>query len=322
MFSLGKSFFEKLDFNSAEELNGFSLVPMVGDVEMVSYLLLSEAVKTGKFVITEVSRNGTVPFLEAENMLNEKVLLLLSEEIVGGKQNRVFNVDILVPEKSRIEIPVSCVEQGRWSRRTDVFEDSGRKIDFNVKAEMISELATSRKARSKYRPSQSGVWQSVDESLCFLEVDSDTRAAYDAYLAKKDELEQFFEGIKPLKDQVGVAVFFKGNLLGIDYLAPAEKFAAYFRKILSSYLLVSLRLLERKFELVEEGKDLEELYRDPEEFSLVKSPGLGQNLYASWKKFAAQGLVFEDDLLHLSVVRKAEKGREEPFINIDDILII
>ena len=57
-----------------------------------------------------------MPELVVENPLDERVLLYDGEELVGAKQNRILNVSVLVEAKSTLTIPVSCVEQGRWSR--------------------------------------------------------------------------------------------------------------------------------------------------------------------------------------------------------------
>lgn len=46
----------------------------------------------------------------------DPAFLLDGEELVGAKQNRILNLSILVPGQTSLEIPVSCVEQSRWSR--------------------------------------------------------------------------------------------------------------------------------------------------------------------------------------------------------------
>src|SRR5262245_32415074 len=78
------------------------------------YLTLDEALEQGLARVTEVSEGGSVPELAFENDGARRVLLVDGEELVGARQNRVLNLSILVAPKSKVVIPVSCVEQGRW----------------------------------------------------------------------------------------------------------------------------------------------------------------------------------------------------------------
>ena len=55
-----------------------------------------------------------MPELALHNPLDDNVLLYDGEELVGAKQNRILNVAVLAGAKTRLTIPVSCVEQGRW----------------------------------------------------------------------------------------------------------------------------------------------------------------------------------------------------------------
>src|SRR3990172_9050720 len=85
-----------------------------------AYVTLDEALERG-FRIREVSESGSVPELIAQNPTDADVLLYDGEELVGAKQNRILNVTVLVAAESMLTIPVSCVEQGRWSYRSDAF---------------------------------------------------------------------------------------------------------------------------------------------------------------------------------------------------------
>ncbi|MGH3113727.1 MAG: ARPP-1 family domain-containing protein, partial [Gaiellaceae bacterium] len=88
-----------------------------------AYVTLDEALPLG-FRVTEVSAAGLVPELLARNPLDAAVLLYDGEELVGAKQNRILNVTVLVPARSETVIPVSCVEQGRWSARSVAFSSA------------------------------------------------------------------------------------------------------------------------------------------------------------------------------------------------------
>jgi hypothetical protein len=78
--------------------------------------------------VTEVTGEGRVPELAFENTSTEKILLVDGDELVGAKQNRILNLTILVGVGQKILIPVSCVEQGRWSYRTRDFRSAGRAL--------------------------------------------------------------------------------------------------------------------------------------------------------------------------------------------------
>src|ERR687885_1886196 len=84
------------------------------------YLTLEQAIPLG-FAVTEVDAAGSVPELLARNPLEDAVLLYDGEELVGAKQNRILNVSVLVAGRSETRIPVSCVEEGRWSARSTAF---------------------------------------------------------------------------------------------------------------------------------------------------------------------------------------------------------
>ena len=77
-------------------------------------ITLDEAMAKGSFQVKEVD-GGTVPLLLVVNGTSERVFLLDGEELVGAKQNRILNLSLLVERSSELKVPVSCVEQGRWS---------------------------------------------------------------------------------------------------------------------------------------------------------------------------------------------------------------
>ena len=83
----------------------------------VDFVTLDNALATGALCVTEVTEGGSVPELKVNNKSDQKILLVDGEELVGAKQNRVLNITILIAPKSETNIPVSCVEQGRWSYR-------------------------------------------------------------------------------------------------------------------------------------------------------------------------------------------------------------
>src|SRR5438067_1681233 len=103
------------------EHRGIVIIPLFPRRDPVAaYLTLDEALPLG-LRVRETSEAGSVPDLLVENPLDADVLLYDGEELVGAKQNRILSVSVLVGAQSTLTIPVSCVEQGRWQRRTEAF---------------------------------------------------------------------------------------------------------------------------------------------------------------------------------------------------------
>src|SRR3954449_8027516 len=103
------------------EHRGVVIVPLFPRTDpRAEYLTLEQAVPLG-FHVTEIDAAGSVPELLDKNPLDSNVLLYDGEELVGAKQNRILNVTVLVPAQTDIRIPVSCVEEGRWSARSENF---------------------------------------------------------------------------------------------------------------------------------------------------------------------------------------------------------
>jgi hypothetical protein len=82
------------------------------------YDLLVDALAGGALRMGEVD-GGTVPTLVAKNESDRVVLVLDGEQLIGARQNRMTNRSILLPPHSVTEIPVFCMEQGRWHFESD-----------------------------------------------------------------------------------------------------------------------------------------------------------------------------------------------------------
>src|SRR5687768_5463792 len=89
--------------------------------------------------ITEVSEGGSVPTLKVKNELPTRLLLIDGQELIGAKQNRILNTDVLVPAQNELTIPVSCVEQNRWGYRTRAFAP-GKSASHKIRSSKIARV--------------------------------------------------------------------------------------------------------------------------------------------------------------------------------------
>jgi hypothetical protein len=94
------------------------------------------------------------------------VLLLGGDTIIGGAQNRIINITILLKAAAKTAMPTSCLELGRWNdgRRFA----SARPVDHALRG-MVAEQVTrgAQAARpDHFRPfaaDQGAIWQEIGE---------------------------------------------------------------------------------------------------------------------------------------------------------------
>ena len=140
---------------------------MVGawlDKHNADYYNLSNTLEKGNAEITEVSESGNVPKILFKNRADKPILLVDGEELVGCKQNRVLNLSVLAPESKDTEIPVSCVEQGRWSSSSRNFHASDNFEFADLKAAKMCSVSASMERSSRAESDQSAVWSSMQSN--------------------------------------------------------------------------------------------------------------------------------------------------------------
>jgi hypothetical protein len=225
----------------AVEHRGVVIVPLFPRRDPVaSYLTLDDALPRG-FRVREVGEAGLVPELLVENPLAEDVLLYDGEELLGAKQNRILNVTVLVGGGSKLPIPVSCVEQGRWSRRSEGFAAAPHAANPRVRRRKAQALRAEPLARGV---AQADVWEEVALTAERLAVHSPTGANADAFRAHRASLASL-EGAFPLQAGQCGALLAVGDELCVDGVSRPGAFAALWPKLRAGYLLDALDRLDR-----------------------------------------------------------------------------
>ena len=161
---------------NAVERRGVVIAPLFPRSDpRAEYLTLEEAVPLG-FHVTELDAAGSVPELLAKNPLDQNVLLYDGEELLGAKQNRIFNVTVLVPARSETKIPVSCVEEGRWSARSAHFAPSAHTAYPELRRRKAVQLSAAPFERGL---AQHAVWAAENPSF-FDDAEAERQAALSA----------------------------------------------------------------------------------------------------------------------------------------------
>jgi len=227
---------DQLSLGEPQSFQNLTLYPLLSSVEACpSYLTLDEALAAGVAEVSEVSERGSVPELRFMNFDAKPILLVDGEELVGAKQNRVLNLSILAPAGESIVIPVSCVEMGRWSYRTNRFQSSERMHFARGRAEKVEQVSCSMRHSSTRNADQSQVWESIAAKEMVMNFHSKTSAMSDLYGNFSDRLDEFVKEFRPLPNQVGAVFALGGEIVGMDVFDSPITFAKLVSKFIRSY---------------------------------------------------------------------------------------
>lgn len=207
------------------------------------YSLLDEAVKTGKFTVTEVTEGGSVPNLKVENGLDQDVLILDGDILIGAKQNRSVTTTIIIGRKSKSVIDVNCVERGRWSYKGRNFTASEQPMYSTLRATKSRSVNYSLKENRSFAADQGKVWEDINQkSIRFSMADegfkaSSTEAADEMYASYEDRIKAYESSFKPREGQVGFVVLIDGKVVGCDIFGNPGVLNRAFGKGIRSYIL-------------------------------------------------------------------------------------
>lgn len=281
-----------------------------------SVTLLEEALKEGTFRITETDEAGQVPFLKVTNDGAVPVLILDGEELVGGKQNRIVNTSILVPARTTLTIPVSCMEAGRWREVRRDFDAGGAVFRARSRSLHKESVAMSLREEGAYFSDQAAVWSEVDATLEELGTHSST-ADFRAARARADERIVNYEAyLRPSPTQIGAVFYGPEGLLGCELLGSPELFAKAFSKILKSFAFeVAFAEGQASAHCPEAEPWWHHVLDAP--VAAYPSPGEGTDLRLESDGLIGSALLWQDRIAHLSCFPKTmgasrNRWRREP----------
>ncbi|MFC1672461.1 ARPP-1 family domain-containing protein [Planctomycetota bacterium] len=168
---------EKLELAEAQTYGNMTVFPLcLENGKAPEYLTLKQAMEKKVLTVEEVDEGGSVPELRARNKADSPIMLIDGEELIGAKQNRIVNLTILLKKKAATRIPVSCVEQGRWSYQSRAFADSDEVAPRKLRARKVAAVSENMEVHDSRASNQGEVWDSVEELQSNLSVGSATSA--------------------------------------------------------------------------------------------------------------------------------------------------
>lgn len=220
------------------ESNGLSVFPLYLKSGLKSVIKSGlEMIDKGVVNVKEVSDAGSVPTLYVNNDSPYNVLFVEGDQLVGAKQNRICNSSVLIAPKSFAEIPVSCVEQGRWNSKSAAFSSSSNAATPEMR-KILKE--SKREARNAYmllqqqddqseeptgaeqeqaavhHTSQGAVWEKVENMQCSHSAPSHTGSMEDVFQSKRSFIEQALQTFKYPQDARGWIIAIDGEIQTIE----------------------------------------------------------------------------------------------------------
>ena len=287
--------------------NGLTMFPLLQPTPERQYLLLDEALEAGLAEITEISQGGSVPELLFVNRSDKDILLVDGEELVGARQNRVINLSILIGATTSVNIPVSCVEAGRWSWRSKRFSAGSRKLNASARSAKMRGISASM-ARDGLRASpqvQSTVWRSVESKMEAYACPSATSSLHDVYDSAEERLKPVRDAFLPVNNQIGAVFAVRGQIVGIDLYDAHSTLAKMLPKLVDSYAFDALERqavgtndLERAISM----EEVETLLRQIGQIDARQYVGVGKGIDLRIQSDAvhAAALVVDGHLTHFS----------------------
>lgn len=309
-----------------------TLIPLLAATEHVKqqtgYLPLEEALQRKLIAITEQAREQ-VPELLAASTAEAPIVLVGGEQVIGGLQNRVLNTTILVAAHATLQIPVTCVEAGRWHEAdldytapddTDVTPSprAGKPVGRNFTSEDAA-YAKLRKLHAKsvtrslslgggHRSDQGAVWNEVAERMAYSGSFSPSGAMETLYKTpeRANKLKETMEMLRRPDGALGFVAVLGSDVLGAELFADEALANAYWEKLARSYAVEALDIgahagdgTPGETALAGETRLLEDALAA--NIEIHPSPGLGADVRFVGNHVAGAGLVHDGIVVHLSL---------------------
>lgn len=310
MKELVSDYLSHITVGSGQHYKNMAVFPLIGDRECtIDYLLLDEALATNLILITEVGNEGRVPELKVENRSEKNILILDGEELVGAKQNRIVNVSLLIAAHSSLTIPVSCVEQGRWSYQSNKFMSRERVMPPRMRMRKNEAVHASLDDDGTFAADQGETWDMIHEKQARLGIDSATGALGDTYEQVQDIIGEYMKHFTVDDRQAGILVIINNRVIGCDCFGRHDTLRKVFPKLVRSYVLDAID--------VDKNDETESLTSDLQASSFLAEVGrclieerpsisLGTDVRLVSQTVIGAALSVDDDIIHLTAFAKDE----------------
>ncbi len=281
------------------------------ECDTLDYISVNSAVKQGKLEITEVNEGGAVNTILVKNSSEKCVFISEGDLLQGAKQNRVLITSVFLMPQSKFNLPVNCVEQGRWSRRSKNFTPHKHSAPMDVKKNLRNSVSLNLNEERGHYADQMRTWDTVSSTSERYRSASSTEDLLEIMQEKTKQYENKTKNFLPDENANSLVIFYGGEPVDLECYNRRDIYAEYFRKVvLSAYddyeCFYKKEHTPAKGEL--EYKTLE-LLDVIQKFEKKLHKGVAAGEEKRFRDDITSGfeLVFENRPVHLSVLKEYSK---------------
>lgn len=305
---------EPLRVGEPDVTGPLTVFPIFGPAPRAEYVPFAEA-RTRGFRIGELDTGASVNDLLVENPTDSNVLLYEGEEVLGAQQNRTFDVSVLVGAGSKLSVPVSCVEAGRWQggRRHEAFEAAPQAAYPELRRKKAMQARERVAAGLEARADQRAVWDEVSAKSTRMGVHSPTGAMHDIYENRRGHLAEMRDAIKLHDGQLGTLAAIGGEIEVMDWVSRPDTFAVLHGPLVQGYALDALEFAWAEAPAAPEpetARGFALLVTDCEPDQRDRGVGLGEGLSFADHGVCGTALTVENELIQLTAFRQ-DSARSE-----------
>jgi hypothetical protein len=229
-----------VDYDSAWQYKNLKIVPIrwkgrgSWDYPLNGNIIsLGDAVNKG---LARISERGTastdnVHWLIIENLAHKNIFIASGDIVAGGRQDRMVSRDtVMGANTAKMQIPVMCVEEGRWSEKE-------KKFTYEEKANLHVRRVLDRSKN------QVTIWREIYDQLDRDKVKNETLAYISRkqdkkFVAEEQEYWKFFEEKFKKSDStiIGVLCISGKNVIGSDIYAATSLFYTEVPSVMFGYI--------------------------------------------------------------------------------------
>ena len=287
-----------------------------------NYLTLDQATADAALDIHEAPAQ-TVPTVEAITG-KASVLLLGGDTIIGGAQNRIINLTILLKAAATTAIPVTCLKHGRWNHGGRF--TAARPVDHLLRR-MVTEQVTrgarglahaaGSAAEHRFAADQGAVWDEIGQRHARAAVNSPTQALHDVYQREEASVDDFVRAFPMAAGSRGVAIGLFNRLVGLDLFDSTETLERQWPRLVAgaaSALLDQQRAIDagvapkpahRRLDSGALDRMLSRAASALTDATVTPSVGLGRDVRFAAPKVVGTALVHDRRAIHVALFRPA-----------------